>query len=249
VRIMEVELLQLVSWEANGRTWTGEVVAIDRDADLVSVRCLMDRGREDVAVLRSASVRRNRIEKRKGFSGVEIQGESGRIRVSDAYEFRMPELGYVMPEPEPFFGVDRDPKHTLRGSGEYAKPGESMPDTLKRVVQEITGEPDWARLYSEQLERFRRMREAMRVVGGLAAEHEQLARELFEVDERVLIFVDRVSDAWREFTREDGSIYEGVDGRRVERAMRIAWERDELGARTRWLDVALRVLRNRKGIR
>lgn len=73
-------------------------------------------------------------------------------------------------------------------------------------------------------------RRAMRVLGELVEEHDHVARALFASDERLLQFVERVADA----LIADGD----VDHERTRRALDRAWERDELGARTKAYELA-----------
>ncbi len=76
---------------------------------------------------------------------------------------------------------------------------------------------------------------------------EQIARALFETDETVRRFVDRVSDAFKPGGEVDDA--NAVDLGRVRRAFDLAWERDELGARTRHVERAREIVAHLRGVR
>lgn len=75
------------------------------------------------------------------------------------------------------------------------------------------------------------------MLGGQA----RLARALFESDEAVLQFVDRVSDALLGDEPADDEERRKLD-RRVARAMQIAWDRNELGARAHYEGLVARLV-------
>lgn len=60
-----------------------------------------------------------------------------------------------------------------------------------------------------------------------------LARRLFETDPRVRAFLSRVADH-----RVVDGPSEAIDGRRMDRAMEVAWERNESNWRSEWEDRA-----------
>jgi hypothetical protein len=74
-------------------------------------------------------------------------------------------------------------------------------------------------------------------IGNLPTQ-EEYARALFESDPEVVKFVEFVGDAWR----EDAGIFSGRGNPRTERALSIAWERNENGWRTRAEDRAVALI-------